>query len=71
MVTIEIALTLVGLGLASLGTGFTFWSFRLNELKALIRKVEGSLDKLLAGFHLHQIDVERRLSRLEMRKGQD
>ena len=65
MPPMEIALTMVGIGLTTFGIGFTIWSLKLKEVMTIARTIDSRLAALTAGFYAYQVEVEGRLSRLE------
>jgi len=65
MDAMEIAISLVGVGLTIFGAGFTAWSLKLKEVMHIAAKIDLKLGQLSHDFHIHQLDVEKRLTHVE------
>ena len=67
MDAMEIAISLVGVGLTIMGTAFTAWAIKLKEVMEIATKIDTRLIELARDFHNHQVHIERRLSHVESR----
>ena len=65
MEPMEIALTLVGLGLSLFGIAFTVWAMKVKEMVQIAEKIDTRLIELGTQFNAYQVSTERRLARVE------